>query len=176
MTRPAPFLAAALALAAPASAQQPGAEITPEDRLVHDQMIVIDTHLDVPSRFRTGWDLGELHHFAEDNSQVDLPRMAQGGLDGGFFVIYTAQGELNPAAYARARDSALLRAMEIHRMLGAYRDRIALVTTAEEAEAAVQAGKRIAFISIENSWPLGEDLTLLEAFHRLGVRMAGPVH
>ncbi|HEY0114993.1 MAG TPA: membrane dipeptidase, partial [Allosphingosinicella sp.] len=29
---------------------------------------------------------------------------------------------------------------------------------------------------IENSWPLGEDLTLLEAFHRLGVRMAGPVH
>jgi membrane dipeptidase len=176
MTRPAPFLAAALALAAPASAQQPGAEVTPEDRLVHDQMIVIDTHLDVPSRFRTGWDLGELHHFAEDNSQVDLPRMAQGGLDGGFFVIYTAQGELNPAAYARARDAALLRAIEIHRMLGAHRDRIALVTTAEEAEAAVQAGKRIAFISIENSWPLGEDLTLLEAFHRLGVRMAGPVH
>ena len=29
---------------------------------------------------------------------------------------------------------------------------------------------------MENSWPLGEDLTLLATFHRLGVRMAGPVH
>ena len=29
---------------------------------------------------------------------------------------------------------------------------------------------------MENSWPLGEDLSLLTTFHRLGVRMAGPVH
>ena len=29
---------------------------------------------------------------------------------------------------------------------------------------------------MENGWPLGEDLTLLTTFHRLGLRMAGPVH
>jgi len=170
------LFAAALALAAPAAAQ-PATEVTPEDRLAHEEMLVIDTHLDVPSRFfRNGWDLGDLHFFAEDNSQVDLPRMAQGGLDGGFFVIYTAQGELTPAGYAEARSAALLRAVEIHRMLGAHRDKIALVTTADEGERAWREGKRLGFISIENSWPLGEDLTLLETFHRLGVRMAGPVH
>jgi membrane dipeptidase len=168
-------LAAILLLAAPA-ASQPTGEVTPEDRLIHDQMLVMDTHLDIPSRFHTGWDLGELHHFAEDNSQVDLPRMEQGGLDGGFFVIYTAQGELTPAGYAEARSKALLRAAEIHRMLGAHRDKIALVTTADEGERAWREGKRLAYISIENSWPLGTDLTLLETFHRLGVRMAGPVH
>ena len=172
--RSAPFLAAALALAAPASAQQP--DVTPEDRLIHDQMLVIDTHLDVPSRFRTGWDLGDHHHFAEDNSQVDLPRMEQGGLDGGFFVVYTAQGDLTPAGYARARDAALLRTMEIHQMLGAHRDKIAFVTTADEGERAWREGKSFGYISIENSWPLGEDLTLLKTFHDLGVRMAGPVH
>jgi membrane dipeptidase len=130
----------------------------------------------VPLRFRDGWDLGDLHHFAEDNSQVDLPRMEQGGLDGGFFVIYTPQGDLTPAGYVRARDAALLRASEIHRMLGAHRDRIALVTTADEGERAWRDGKRLAYLSMENSWPLGEDLSLLETFHKLGVRMAGPVH
>jgi membrane dipeptidase len=130
----------------------------------------------VPARFHTGWDLGDHHQFAEDNSQVDLPRMEQGGLDGGFFVIYTAQGDLNPAAYARARSAALLRATEIHHMLGAHRDKIALVTTADDGERAWREGKRLAYISIENSWPLGEDLTLLQSFYGLGVRMAGPVH
>jgi membrane dipeptidase len=165
----------ALTLASPALAQ-PTPEVTPEDRLIHDQMVVFDTHLDIPARFHTGWDLGERHHFAEDNSQVDLPRMAEGGLDGGFFVIYTAQGELTPAGYAQARDAALLRAAEIHRMLGAHRDRIAIATSADEAEAALREGKHVGWISIENSWPLGEDLSLLETFHKLGVRMAGPVH
>ena len=168
------FIALASLALGPASAQQP--DVSPEDRLIHDQMLVIDTHLDIPSRFRTGWDLGDLHHFAEDNSQVDLPRMEQGGLDGGFFVVYTAQGDLTPAGYRQARDAALLRTIEIHRMLGAHRDRIALVTTADEGERAWRGGKRLAYISIENSWPLGEDLSLLKTFHDLGVRMAGPVH
>lgn len=184
-----PLLLAAALLATPAAAQRARPnpqplipnpivqEVTPEDRLIHDQMLVLDTHLDVPARFHEdGWDFGHLHHFAEDNSQVDLPRMEQGGLDGGFFVIYTGQGELTPAGYAQARDAALLRATEIHTMLGQQRDRIALVTTPDEAEAALRDGKRIAFLSIENSWPLGLDLTLLDAFYKLGVRMAGPVH
>lgn len=171
-----PVLAALALLAAAPAAAQTAPDVTPEDRLIHDQMVVIDTHLDIPARLHEGWEFGEHHHFAEDNSQVDLPRMDLGGLDGGFFVIYTAQGDLNPAAYATARDAALLRATEIHRMLGAHRDRIALVTTVDEAEAALREGKKIGFLSIENSWPLGEDLTLLDTFHRLGVTMAGPVH
>ena len=169
-----PFLALPFAFAAPAFAQS--GDVTPEDRYIHDRMMVLDTHLDVPMRFRDGWDFGDQHHFAEDNSQVDLPRMAQGGLDGGFFVIYTAQGDVTPAGYRQARDAALLRTSEIHRMLSAHRDDVALVTTPDEAEQAWREGKRIAFMSIENSWPLGEDLSLLETFHRLGVRMAGPVH
>lgn len=168
------FFAVALVAIIPASAQQ--SDVSPEDRLIHDQLLVLDTHLDIPLRFRDGWDLGDLHHFAEDNSQVDLPRMEQGGLDGGFFVVYTPQGDLTPAGYRQARNAALLRTMEIHRMLGAHRDSIALVTTADEGERAWRQGKRLAYLSIENSWPLGEDLTLLQTFHDLGVRMAGPVH
>ena len=167
------LLAAAPLLASPLLAQ----EVTPGNRFAHDEMLVIDTHLDIAARFDTGeWDFAERHRFEWDGSQVDLPRMIEGGLDGGFFVIYTPQGELTPAAYADARSRALVRAAAIRRVIGENRDRMGLALTADDAERLHREGRRIAFISIENSWPLGEDLTLLESFHRLGVRMAGPVH
>src|SRR3546814_13666698 len=102
--------------------------------------------------------------------------MAAGGLDGGFFVVYTPQGELTPEGYASAREAALLRAMAIQRVMAANSDEIALATTAADAERLHEAGKRIAYQSIENSYPLGEDLSLLETFYKFGVRMAGPVH
>lgn len=171
-----PLLALPLALAIPASAQD-RPDVTADDRLAHEAMLVLDTHLDIPARFERGdWDFGERHLYDWDLSQVDLPRMAEGGLDGGFFVIYTSQGELNPAGYAEARDRALVRAAAIHRVIGENRDRLGLALTADDAERLHREGRRIAFLSMENSWPLGEDLTLLATFHRLGVRMAGPVH
>jgi len=168
------LLALPLALAVPASAQP---DVSAEDRLVHEGMIVLDTHLDTPLRFESGeWDFGEGHRYEWDLSQVDLPRMIAGGLDGGFFVVYAAQGDLTPAGYAGARDAALVRLTAIHRMIAENRDRIGLALGADDAERLHRDGRRIAFISIENSWPLGEDLSLLATFHRLGVRMAGPVH
>ena len=163
-----------LLFALPASAQP---DVEPQTRLLHDRMLVLDTHLDIPARFDSGeWNFSELHRYEWDGSQVDLPRMDQGGLDGGFFVIYTAQGELTPAGYTAARDAALVRAAAIRRVIGENRDHMGLALTADDAERLDREGKHIAFISMENSWPLGEDLSLLTTFHRLGVRMAGPVH
>jgi membrane dipeptidase len=170
------LLALPLVLALPASAQT-NDEVRAEDRLAHERLIVIDTHLDIPERWDAGdWDFAARHRYEWDRSQVDLPRMDEGGLDGGFLVIYTPQGELTPEGYRGARDAALLRAAAIHRVLGEIDDRIGLALTAEDAERAAAAGRHFAFISIENSWPLGEDLSLLATFHRLGARMAGPVH
>lgn len=164
----------AVLAAASASAQT---DVTASVREMHDRMIVIDTHLDIPSRFDDGrWDFTERHHFEFDGSQVDLPRMVQGGLDGGFFVIYTAQGEVTPEGFRQARDAALVRAAAIRRVIGENRDHMGLALTADDAERLHREGKGIAFISMENGWPLGEDLSLLTTFHRLGLRMAGPVH
>jgi membrane dipeptidase len=167
--------ALALLLAIPASAQQP--RVSGADRRAHERMLVLDTHLDIPDRFDDGrWDFSQEHRYAEDGSQVDLPRMRAGGLDGGFFVIYTAQGPLTAAGYAEARDAALVRAAAIRRVIGENRGFMGLALTADDAERLHRAGRRIAFLSMENGWPLGEDLSLLTTFHRLGLRMAGPVH
>jgi membrane dipeptidase len=160
-----------------ASAAFAQTEVSPADRLAHEQMLVLDTHLDTPEVFEhPGWRFDAWHNQDFDKSQVDLPRMEQGGLDGGFFVIYTGQGELTPAAYAKARDDALLRATAIQRVVAENEDKMAFATTAADAQRIHKEGKRIVYQSIENSYPLGTDLSLLTTFYRLGVRMAGPVH
>ncbi len=170
------LLALPLALALPASAQT-GSDVSAADRDLHERLIVIDTHLDIPARFDSGqWDFGERHRYEWDLTQVDLPRMVEGGLDGGFFVIYTPQGELTPEGLAQTRDAALVRAAAIHRVIGENRDRIGLALTADDVERLLAAGKRFAFLSVENSGPIGYDLSLLTTLHRLCVRMAGPVH
>src|SRR4051794_19911892 len=168
--------ALALLLAIPASAQQ-RPDVSPADRAAHQRMIVLDTHLDIPERWDDGqWDFGVRHGYGEDRSQVDLPRMDEGGLDGGFLAIYTPQGALTEEGYHAARDAALVRASAIRRVLGENRARIGLALTPQDALRLTRQGRHFGFISMENSWPLGEDLSLLTTFYRLGVRLAGPVH
>ena len=167
------LLALSLALAA-APQDDP---VSPADRLAHAQMLTLDTHLDTPELFEhPGWEFDRWHDRDFDKSQVDIPRMEQGGLDGGFFVIYTGQGELTPEGYAKARNAALVRANWIQRVVAAHPDKLTFATRAADAERIAKSGKRIVYQSIENSYPLGEDLSLLAYFHDLGVRMASPAH
>ncbi len=148
-----------------------------EARKLHDQFVVMDTHLDTPANLaKPGFDITQRHDPILDYSQVDLPRMVEGGLDGGFWVIYTQQGPLNDLGYQTARDHALMRAIAIQRMLAAYPEHFEIATKSSDAARIKSEGKRIVYQSIENSYPLGEDISLLRTFYNFGVRMVGPVH
>ena len=140
-------------------------------------LIMLDTHMDTPMNFaRSGWDIMDRHSYAEDQSQVDYPRMVEGGLSGGFFAIYTPQGPRDAQGYIAARDAAILRGVQIREMVARHPDKFELAFRADDAARIAASGKRIVFESIENSYPLGKDLTLLSTFYALGVRMVGPVH
>jgi membrane dipeptidase len=166
-------LAALLTLACPGSgvARSAAAELQPA------HVLTLDTHLDTPVHFgRPGWSILDRHSADSDLSQVDLPRMKEGGLDGGFWAIFTEQGDLTPAAYAAARDFALLRALQIREMVARNPASFELAKTAADAGRIAAAGRRVVYLSIENSYPLGTDLSLLDTFYRMGVRLVGPVH
>lgn len=148
-----------------------------EARRVHDDALVLDTHLDTPANFRRpGWSIADNHQHEGDLSQVDLPRMKSGGLDGGFWVIYTPQGARDDAGKRVARDHGLDRLVSIHEMLAAHPGEMELALTADDAERIAAAGKRVSFISMENAAPLAKDPSLLTAYHRLGLRMLGITH
>ena len=144
---------------------------------LHSRMLVLDTHLDTPLHFeRQGWSFADRHSAIDDMVQLDIPRMKDGNLDGGFFVIYTEQGALDARGYADALAFARARSDLIDATISKHGDMIGPSRTVADARALDKAGKLIAFKSIENSYPLGEDVALLAEFHQKGVRMAGPVH
>ncbi|WP_225007163.1 dipeptidase [Novosphingobium percolationis] len=142
---------------------------------LHERVLTLDTHLDTPASLDLpGWSIMDAHE--GDYTQVDLPRMKKGGLDGGFWAIYTAQGPLDPDSTRKARDFAFRRAAQIREMVAAHPDAFVLADKAADAAPIKATGKRVVYLSIENAWPLGDDPSLLEVFHTLGVRISGFTH
>ncbi len=153
------------------------AAVAADANAIHQRVLTLDSHLDTPMSFgRPGWSMMDNHTYADDLTQVDYPRMVRGGLDGGFFAIYTNQGPRTPEGYAAARDQALNRAVEIREMVARNTGYFALATKAEDAARIVGARRRVVYQSMENAYPIGKDLTLIKTFYDLGVRMIGPVH
>ncbi|MBN8843125.1 MAG: membrane dipeptidase [Sphingomonadales bacterium] len=173
MRRIATLLAASTLAGCSAGGEKP----KPPEAPLHSRMLVLDTHLDTPLHFeRAGWNFADRHALADDMAQLDIPRMKDGNLDGGFFAIYTDQGPLTPKGYADALAFARKRSNLIDRTIAANSGAIAPAVTAADAVRLNREGKLIAFKSMENSYPLGEDLSLLQEFYNKGVRLAGPVH
>ena len=143
----------------------------------HRDLLTLDGHFDVPIHFtRKGWSFGDYHEHATEIAQIDLARMEEGALSGGFFVVYTRQGPLTPDGYAAAREHALRRSDEIDAMVARFAPRIGAAETAADVERLHAGGKLVALKSVENCYPVGEDLSLLCEFRRRGVRLAGAVH
>lgn len=152
--------------------------VSAEVMAMHQRFMTLDTHLDTPAFFDTtrGYDIMKRHSYEREGTQVDYPRMVEGGLDGGFWAIYMGQGPLTPEGYQQVRDKALIRATSIHKMVAANPDEFEIALVSADAERINAAGKKIVYLSMENSYELGDDISLLDSFYKLGVRMAGPVH
>ncbi|WP_184078806.1 dipeptidase [Sphingobium subterraneum] len=171
------MVAAALVASQPSYAQAKDPVVSRKDRALHERLLTLDTHLDTPASLDLpGWSIEEGHNVKTDYTQVDLPRMKQGGLDGGFFAIYTAQGPLTVEGFRNARDFAIMRGLSIRQMVAADPVNFALALKAEDAAPIAASGRRIVYMSIENAYPLGEDVSLLKTFYNMGVRVVGFAH
>jgi membrane dipeptidase len=146
-------------------------------RAVHERLIVLDTHFDTPANLgRPDWSIMDRHVTDLDGDQVDYPRMVDGGVDGGFFAIFTPQGPRTPEGDRLARDFGLVRAVQIREMVARHAQAFELALTADDAARIAGKGKRFVFMSMENGCPYEGDLSLMRTFRALGVTMMGPVH
>jgi membrane dipeptidase len=144
--------------------------------VVHERLLTLDTHLDTPANFLRpqGWSIMDRH--PPTDSKVDYPRMVEGGLDGGFWALYTPQGPRTPEGFAAARARATATAANIDKMAAEHPNEFELAYRSEDAARIVATHKRVVFKSIENSYPLGLDVNAVDEFYKLGVRIIGPVH
>jgi membrane dipeptidase len=142
------------------------------DRSLHDRVLTMDTHVDIGQGYATA----ALDPGGFTRAQVDLPKMRDGGLDAAFFIVYVGQGLISPIGYDEAAAQAEDKYQAIMRMIRGYRDQIALATTADEVEAIHESGRLVALIGMENSWPLGEDLSNVGMWAERGVRYVSITH
>jgi len=144
-------------------------------RAIHDRVIAIDTHVDIPPDFGTqAYDPARAKH---PGQQVDLPGMERGGLDAAFFIVFVMQRERNEAGYARAVADAFVKYAAIRRMTDTdYSDRIGLALTAADVRRIHGEGRRVALIGIENGFSIGRHVSLLDVHYAAGARYLGLVH
>lgn len=137
-------------------------------RALHQRALVADGHADTLLRL---WSGERTLRERSDKGHIDLPRLAEGGVDVQFFACYIEE-EHKP-------DRGLRRAMQLvdlfHRELEANRDRMMPVLRAADFDAAQAAGKVGAVLSIEGGEAIGDDLSALRNLHRLGLRSLGLV-
>jgi membrane dipeptidase len=168
------IIATALALATTSAMAADG--VSRRARQLHERILTLDTHLDTTAKLDDPeWDVLDRHPV--EDSQVDYPRMVEGGLDGGFWVLYTPQQGRTPDDYRVARDHGLKRLINIHKMIAANADKFELALTAADARRIDAAGKRPAFLSMESASPLTTDpVPLLRFYFSQGLRMMSLVH
>ena len=138
---------------------------------IHNAVLTIDTHCDTPMNLsRADFNLAERHDALTSDTKVDLPRMKEGGMDAQFFAVFLGQGPRTEEGHANANKKAFDIIHAIYRSVEASPDLAQLARTPEDAYAIEKTGKRAIYIGMENGYPLGHDLSMIEKFRNLGVR------
>lgn len=133
----------------------------------HQDALVVDIHTDVHLDLVRSRANGETHVLA----QRHMPGWRAGGVD---VVVLNTIPKFGPDPYpyhTTPVHNALYMLDCLHRELEESADELRLVTTADEILASRDAGRIGIMIGIEGSEALGDDLSLLRSYHRLGMRV-----
>lgn len=143
-------------------------------RAIHDRVITLDTHVDInPAQFT----LQHPNYADRLSTQVNLPKMEQGGLDAVFFSIFVGQGEQTPEGFARAKAQDMEKFAAVHRLAEEIApDRIAIAYTAADVTRIAASGKKVALMGVENGYGLGMDLANVKLFYDQGARYLSLAH
>ena len=169
--------AAALAITAGMGLIAQEDALTQKARGILDRVMTLDTHDDISANNFTA----DRNYTQRLDNQVNLPKMAEGGLDVSFFIVYVGQGPLTPEGYDSAYRQAVEKFDAVHRLTEQIApDKIGLALTSTDVRRINGQGKKVALIGVENGYPLGDDekiaLGRVKEFHDRGARYMSLAH
>ena len=133
----------------------------------------MDTHDDINVENFTE----SLNYTMNTDTQVNLPKMIEGGLDVAWFIVYTGQGELNEKGYKAAHDNAMAKFDAINRLVRVYApDQIELALTSDDVYRIHKKGKKVAMIGVENAYPIGLDTSNVRKYWEKRARYMSLAH
>ena len=148
-------------------------ELNKKAKKIHNKVITLDTHNDINIKNFTD----SVNYTQRLESQVNLPKMEEGGFDVAWLVVYTGQDSLTENAYIKAHENALEKFDAIHRLVKEYApEKIELALTSEDVRRINASGKKVAMIGVENGYPIGTDINNVKKFYDLGARYMSLAH
>ena len=158
----------------------PEEELITKAKAIHQHVIVLDTHSDIAPRNFTS----ERNYTQRLDTQVNLPKMFEGGLDALFFSVFVSQTResqspeaFQPAGYDRAYKAAIEKFDAIHRLTSELApDKIELAFSSADVRRIKTKGKKIALIGVENGYPIGEEIGRIKEFYQRGARYMSLAH
>jgi len=173
-------IALAILVAVTLPAAQAQQDLVTRAGAIHQRVIKLDTHNDIdPANFTP-----ECNYTMRLTTQVNLPKMKEGGMDVSFMVVYVGQENppqfpdaFQPAGYDRAYKAALAKFDAVHRLTEQIAPKdIELALTAADVVRIHNSGKKVAVIGIENGYPLGTDINRVKEFWQRGGRYMSLAH
>ena len=157
----------------PTPVMETEAELVARARGIHERVITLDTHNDIDtSNF-----VPSKNYTADLDTQVNLPKMIEGGLDVTWLVVYTGQGPLTEEGYAAAEENALDKFRAIHRLAEEIApESIEIAYTSDDVRRISAEGKKVAMIGVENAYPMGLDLGNVQRYQAAGARYMSLSH
>jgi len=149
------------------------AELVEKAKGIHERVITLDTHDDInPTNFTA-----EKNYTQRLETQVNLPKMVEGGLDVAWFIVYVGQGDLTPEGFDKAYAAADEKFKAIHRLCEEIApDQIELALSSEDVRRIAASGKKVAMIGVENGYPIGNDIARVKEFQERGARYMSLAH
>ena len=132
--------------------------------------LYLDLHIDTPSRMLSeGLNLAESPPY----SQVDIPKMRQGGLHAGFFAVFSSARNKTPLE--SVKDALTITDLIVEEVKRHPND-LFLATSSDDVLRAHREARIGVLLGVEGGHMIDSSVAVLRQFYRLGVRYLGLTH
>ena len=136
---------------------------------LHDKIVSIDTHTDTALELiKADVDLSKV--------QASFDKLREGRVDCCFYPVFVEQGQLDEETETKVYAETIDRMKAIRAYIGARPKEAAIALTAKDIERNKKRHALSLVMGLENAYPIGRDLSRLQAFYDLGTRIITLCH